>query len=120
MDHLGVGALAGLAVEGGAGTPGGPDSFAFPTGFGVVDAAIHALGEEAEGIGYAQDDELAVDEGDQGIGAVAGDDGRVASEAEGVELIDPIVIVGVGAAGIGHALKLRSGRGIEGPAFGAM
>ena len=42
LEHPRALALAGFAVEGRAGAPGGPDAFAFPAGLRVVDAAIEA------------------------------------------------------------------------------
>ena len=100
--------FSGLAVERRAGAPGGPDSFAFPAGLRIVDAAVHPFGEEAQRIGHAQDHELPVHQRDQRIGGVAGDDGRVLAQAQRVELIHPVVIMRVGAAGILHVLEVRA------------
>src|ERR1700684_4542152 len=74
VDYFGVGPFSGFTMEGGACTPGGPHSFALPSGLGVVEAPIHSFGVEPQGIGHAQYGELAVDQGDQRIRRVAGDD----------------------------------------------
>ena len=62
------GPFASLAVEGRASAPGGPDALAFPAGLRIVDAAVHPFGEEAERIGNAHDDPLAVHQREQRIG----------------------------------------------------
>ena len=51
VDHLGHRPFAGLAAERRPRTPGRPDSLAFPSGFWIVDAAVHPFRKEAHRIG---------------------------------------------------------------------
>ncbi len=89
VNHLGHGPFSGLAVEWCARAPGGPDALALPAFLGIVDAAVHAFGEEAQRVGHAHDYELAVHQGDQRIRRIAGNDGRVLAQPQRVELIHP-------------------------------
>src|SRR5258708_16308294 len=59
-----------LVVEHRAGPRRRPQALALPAGVGIVDAAIHVLGEEAERVGHPQVDELAVDDPQQRFAAV--------------------------------------------------
>ena len=114
--------LAPLDVPDGVRAVVGPDRAALPPGVRIVDAPVHAARIEAERVGDAQDDELpgVRQEGEQRVGSRAGGDRHVRTQAERVELVDPVVVVEVGAAVGGDALHLRSRRGVEGPAFGAV
>src|SRR5271154_903291 len=87
VDYFRVCPFSRLAMERCARTPRGPDSLSLPGRLRIVEAPIHPLGEEADGIGHAQDDELSVDQGEQRIRRVAGDDGRVLAKPQGIELI---------------------------------
>jgi hypothetical protein len=51
---------------------------------------------------------------------VAGGDRDVLAHAERIELIDPVVVVLIGAAHVAHTLEAWAGRAIECPAFRAM
>src|SRR5437899_1030539 len=51
---------------------------------------------------------------------VAGGDRHVPAEPERVELIDPGVVAGLGAARLGHLSELGPGKRIERPALGAV
>src|SRR5882757_4349871 len=116
-------ALAPFEVPGRACSVSGPESLAFPTGLGIVDASVHALGEESHGVGNAHDNELSGlwIKGFQGIRAVGCGDGNILAQAEGVELIDPVVIVGVGASdSLVNAFEGWAGCAIQGPTFGAL
>src|SRR5579862_543010 len=106
VNHFTTGSLARFAVERSSRGPGGPQTFALPSGFRIVDAAVEPFGEKADGVWNAQDHPLAVDQREQRIGIVAGSHGNILAQAEGVELIDPIVIVRVGAAVFFAALEL--------------
>ncbi len=65
MQHFTGGSFTSLAVEWRAGAPSGPEAFSFPAGFGIVEAAVHAFGEESERIGDAQDNEFSVNQSDE-------------------------------------------------------
>ena len=71
---------------------GRPHSATLPAAVGIIDAPIHALGEEAHGIRNHQVDHLAVFEGDQRIVLVAGRERHILAEPERVVLIDPGVV----------------------------
>src|SRR5580658_735018 len=89
VDHLGVRPFSRLTMEGCARTPCGPDSFALPAGLRVVEAPVHPLGEETNRIRYPQYSELAVDQGNERIRRIAGNDGRVLAQPQRVELVHP-------------------------------
>src|ERR1700719_3026956 len=120
VDHFRVRSFSGLAVEGRARTPRGEDAFALPASLGVVETPVHPFGVEAQRVGYAQYGELAVHQGEQRIRGIAGNDWRVRAQPQGIELIDPDVVMRVGAAGGRHVLELRARRLIQRPSFGAM
>jgi hypothetical protein len=61
-------------MEGRARADRRPQSSSLPTRVRIVDPAVHPLGVEAEWIGDAQDDPLAVFEREQGLGFIAGVD----------------------------------------------
>src|SRR5580692_12586288 len=117
MDNLRYSAFAGFAVKWRARSPRRPDSLALPAGLRIVDPPVHSFSEKPQGIRYAHHHPLAVHQRDQRIGGVAGQDGRVLAEPEGIELVHPVVVMGVGTAGIFHVLEVRSGRRIKSPAF---
>src|SRR5712671_8237765 len=60
LEHAGLLLGAVLGVEDRAGAGRGPQPAALPAAARIVDAAIDVLGEEAERVGHAQIDELAV------------------------------------------------------------
>src|SRR5262245_24162012 len=73
--------LAALQVEHRARRVGRPQGPALPARVRVVDATLHPLGEEADDVRHAQDDELAVHEGEEGVVHVAGGDRDVLAQA---------------------------------------
>src|SRR5215469_18056157 len=85
--------FAGFAMKRSASAPGRPDSFTFPTGIWIVDTPVHSLSEEAKRIRNTHDDELTVYQRNQRIRGVAGDNRRVFSETQCIELIDPVIVV---------------------------
>src|SRR4029434_7538640 len=62
LHHFRQRALAALDVERRALTVGRPDATALPARVRIVDASVHSLGVEAERVGYAHVDPLAIDE----------------------------------------------------------
>src|SRR5262249_42581886 len=112
-----TGRVDALDVRRGAVAGGHPQSFAFPAGIRIVDAAIHALGEEAHGIGDAQFNDLAIGQGVQRIREITGTDGGVRAQAQDVVLVHPGIIGRLG--GTVPAGERGSWDGIERPAFGA-
>jgi len=117
VKHLAGRALAAFDVENSARGVRRPQPLALPAGLRIVDASIEALGEEPDRIGHTEGDELAVSHGHQRIFPIAGGDRHVLPQPESVELIDPVVVAGLGAAGVGHALELRRREGKKRPAF---
>src|SRR5437016_353806 len=91
VQHLAGSSLPRLRMERSTSRLGRPQTFPLPARARVVDAAIHSLGEEADGIRHAQHYPLAVLEREQCILAVARRDGRVLAQAKSIELIHPIV-----------------------------
>ena len=85
-------------MEGCAGGDGGPEALALPALVRVVDAPVEPLGVVAERIRHAQHDELAIDQRQQSFVQIAGGDGHVLAQAEGVELVDPGVVARLHAA----------------------
>src|SRR5262245_7587397 len=72
---------------------GGPQATAFPAGVRVVDAAVEALGVEAERIGNADRHHLAVlAQRDETVHQVGGRHRDVIAKAERVVLVDPAVV----------------------------
>src|SRR3989442_7804033 len=90
--------LAAFDMEGRSGAVGRPQSLALPASIRIVDAPVHPLGVEAEGIRDAKGDELPLHEGQQRLVGVAGGDGHVRTQAERIVLIDPDVIGSIIAA----------------------
>src|SRR6267143_5090728 len=88
-------ALAAFQVPGRAGRIRRPQPFAFPAAFRIVDAPIHALGEEAHRVGNSEDNPLSGGriQSLQGVVPISCDDRYILAHAECVELIDPVVIV---------------------------
>src|SRR5436305_15233482 len=107
MNYLAGQPLASLTVEGCARAPGCPQAFSFPPRSRVLDSPVHSFRIEPQRVRYAHDDELAIHERKERIGSITGDDWRVSSQAQGVELIDPIVIVGISTPGGCHATEVR-------------
>src|SRR5688500_3146492 len=99
---------------------GGPQAAPLPARLRIVDAAVQPLGVEAERIGHANHDPLAVLEREQSFRRVAGVDRRVRAKTGGIKLIDPGVIAAFNAAAVFHAAELRHRLGMQGPALGAM
>ncbi len=97
----------------------GPQAPRLPAAVGIVDAAVEALGIEAERIRHPQRDHLAVLERDQPVVEVAGRHRHVVAEAEGVVLVDPGVVARLGAV-LADAFEARSGILIERPALRTM
>ena len=120
MERLGVGAFPSFHVEGRAAAEGSPDAAAFPAGVGIVDATVHPLCVEAQGVGHAHSHPLSVFEHQQGVALVAGVDGEVFPKTQGVELVYPSKVAAFGAAGPVQILELRQGLRVEAPALGAV
>src|SRR3954462_3875932 len=97
----------------------GPQPATFPAGIGIVDAAVKALGIEAERIRHAQRDHLAVLEGNQAVHEVGGGHRHVLAEAERVVLVYPAVVARLGAV-FADAVEARSRILVERPALRAM
>src|SRR5579872_84356 len=115
-------ALAAFEVPRSARGIRGPESLALPAGFRIIDAAVQALGEEAHRVGNSHHQELSGlgIERFESVHLVAGGDRSILAEAERVELVDPVVVVGVHAAVFRRALEARTGRAIERPTFWAV
>src|SRR6185503_18885374 len=96
-----------------------PQAAALPSGVRIVDAAVEPLRVEAHRIRHAQDDHLAVLEGDQPVVLVTGRHGNVRAQARGVVLIDPAVIARLGAV-VADTFEPRTGILVERPALRAM
>src|SRR4029450_7104573 len=79
--HLRQRALAALDVERRALAVGRPDATALPARVRIVDASVHSLGVEAERVGDAHVDPLAIDEHQDRLVGVAGRHWRVGAEA---------------------------------------
>src|SRR5262245_31294630 len=97
----------------------GPEPPALPARIRIVDAAVEALRVEAERIGHAQQDHLAVLERDETVVQIRRRHRHVRAEAEGVVLIDPGIVARLGAV-LTDSLKAGAGVLIEGPALRAM
>ena len=76
---------------------GHPQPLALPAGFRIIDAAVHALREEAHRVGDAELDHLAVRERVQRIREIAGADRGVLAQTEDVVLVHPRVIRAFGS-----------------------
>src|SRR6267142_4477087 len=97
-----------------------PQAAALPAGVRIVDAAVKALGIEAEGIGNADRDHLTVlVERDEAVHQVGGRHRDVVAKPEGVVLVDPRVIARLGAV-LADALEARARILVERPALGAV
>src|SRR5438034_5292 len=95
---------------------GRPQPPALPAGVRVVDASVEPLGVEAQRVGDAQHDHLAVLERDQAVVEVAGRHRHVLAEPERVVLVDPGVVARLGAV-LADALEAGAGVLIERPAL---
>src|SRR6267142_1750368 len=97
-----------------------PQAAALPAGVRIVDAAVKALGIEAERIGNADRDHLAVlVEGDEAVHQVGGRHRDVVAKPEGVVLVDPRGVARLGAV-LADALEARARILVERPALGAV
>src|SRR6185369_11373112 len=97
-----------------------PQAAALPAGIRIVDAAVEALGVEAERVWHADRDHLAVlVEGDEAVHQVGGRHRDVVAKPEGVVLVDPRVVARLGAV-LADAFEARAGILVERPALGAM
>src|SRR5258708_37705251 len=86
----------------------------------IIDASIHALGEEAHRIGNSHHDKFPGSriESFQCIRAVGGGDRNILAQAERIVLIDPVVIVGISAANsFVDSLERGTRRAINRPAL---
>ena len=99
---------------------GGPQRLAFPAGVRIVDAAIHIFWEEAAGVWDTEGNELAIDQGVNGIAQITHRNRHIAPETECVEPIDPGVVARLAASGIFHVPQLWPRELIERPAFRAV
>src|SRR5580704_5355982 len=93
-----------------------PQAFAFPAGFGIVDARIEPLGIEAHRIRDAQRYHLAVDERGEAIAFVSGRNRHVLAEPDRVVLVDPAVVARFRTV-IANAVKARTRVFVKCPAF---
>src|SRR5262249_7644846 len=75
----------------------GPQAAALPAGVWIVDTAVEPLDVEAERVGDAEQDHLAVFQRDDAVLQVRGRHGHVLAQAERVVLVDPAVVAGLGA-----------------------
>src|SRR4029077_11557781 len=75
-----------------------PQAAALPARFRIVDAAVQALGVEAERIGDAQRDHLPVPECHEAVPEIGGRDRDVLAQTHRVVLVHPGVVAGLGAA----------------------
>src|SRR5215472_5417132 len=96
-----------------------PQSATLPAGARIVDAPVEALGVEAERIGDAQHDHLAVLERDEAVVEIAGRHRHVLAEAERVVLVDPGVVARLRAV-LADALESRPWILVNAPAFGTV
>ena len=73
----------------------GIDGATLPPGFRIVNSTIHTALEEAHRVGNSQRHKLAGGrhEREKGIRLIAGGDGNILAEAEGVELVDVDIAV---------------------------
>ena len=107
FDRLGLGSLAGFAMERSPVSIGRPDATALPAGVRIVDAAIHPLGEEAERIRNPHVHPLAVHPRHQRFVGVASGHRDIGAESGRIELVNPRIVARLGAAALGHILELR-------------
>src|SRR5262252_5170048 len=122
MDGLAGRALAALDVPRRARSVRGPKALALPTSLGIIDAAIQALRKEAHGVGNPHHEPVASlrIERLERIVVVCSGDRNVVAHSERVVLVDPVVVVRVGAAHVRDAIETRPWRAIERPALGAL
>src|SRR5437867_13330139 len=99
---------------------GGPQRLAFPTGVRIVAAAIDIFGEEVAGVWDTEGNELAIDQGVNGIAQITHRNRHIARETECVEPIDPGVAARLAAAGIFHVRQLWPRARIERPPLRAV
>src|SRR2546427_566909 len=113
----GTGRVDAFDVHGRSVARGHPQSPALPAGFRIVDAAVHALGEEAHRVRDAELDNLPIRQRVERIREVARTDGGVRTQAQNVVLIHPAV-VGTFSGAV-PAGERWSGERIKRPAFRA-
>src|SRR6516162_9649603 len=82
MHRHGLVALAAFGLPGRAVAAAHPQTATLPAAIRVVDTPVHALGEEAHRVRQAEQDHLAILEGDHAILEVGGRDRHVAAETE--------------------------------------
>src|SRR6185503_4116232 len=106
LDGLRPVLLAAFEVEVGPRPRRGPERAPFPARALVVDAAVDVLRELARRPRQAQGDELAVDERQDRVRAVAHRDRHVLAEPEHVEVVHPHAVADLRAAGVLHVAQL--------------
>ena len=108
-------------MPGGLHALSGPQAAALPARLRIVDAAVEAARvETAERIRHAHHHPLAFVPHEERIRAGAGDDRRVVAQPECVVPVDPVQVVRIGAARVGHTFEIRPRRLIKRPALGAV
>src|SRR5207248_4491123 len=114
--------FAAFGVKRRSGTVGGPQSLSFPAAFRIIDPAVHPFCVESHRIGHAQDNEFPGigQKGKQGIIPVAGGNRHIPSQPQGVELVHPVVVTGLGASRVGDSLQLWPRELIERPTLRAV
>src|ERR1700730_13182519 len=92
-----LGSFPTFLEPGGSVAARGPQPPALPARVRIINASVESLSIEAHGIGHAEDDHLAVLERNQTVIEVAGGHRHILAKSEGVVLIDPGIIAGLGA-----------------------
>src|ERR1035438_1729674 len=93
-----------------------PEPAALPARVGVVDAPVEALGKEAQGVGDAHHDHLAVLQRHESVVEVGGGNRNVLAQAQRVVLVDPGVVARL-RAGVFEALEARARIPVIGETF---
>src|SRR4029077_6808479 len=86
----------------------------------VVDPAVDVLRKEPRRIRQPQHHEIAVDERQDRVRAVAHRDRNVFPQSQNSKEVDPDVITRLRAARVLHVAELRSGKLVQRPALGAV
>ena len=115
-----VSPFSSLTVERRACTPGGPDSLPFPAGLWIVNRPSMPFAKKPSGYGTRMTTNFPFTSGIQRIRSVAGDNGSILAEPQRIKLVHPVVVMRIGAARFLHVLEVRTGRGIQRPAFRTM
>src|SRR5262245_65009383 len=100
-------------MERSAGADGSPQPTTFPACRWIVDAAIHPLRVEADGIRNSEHYPLTILKCKQRLRGISGIDRSVFPQAEGIELIKPCVVDGFGSTGIRRDIGLGYRFGIN-------